>query len=328
MRYAAAVALVLGGCHFHRGSGAASDATADGAPGDVAGDGMYDGAIDAPPDGPPESCLARWHDGTIDFSPPVKIASLNSSALDRDPFLTADELTVYFSSERGTAGNADIYTATRPAIGMAFSTPTVFAAGTTTGYDSKLSMADSAELFVVADDQMGTKGGPDIWQSARASVQNNWGALDESHEGNVDTAVSELDPAMSPDGLHLYLAVGTGIQHIALSTRPATSMNFSTPVTIAEIDNMVGEADPAISADETILVFSSGRTGANKMGGNLWYATRASVSDPFGTPVPVPTVNSDTDEADAFLSRDGCRLYFDNDANGFPDFELWVATAN
>ncbi len=320
--------LLLGGCAFHRGSGFASDAAGDGAPGDVAGDTMHDGATDARPDAPPESCLARWRDGTIDFSSPVKLASLNSPQLDRDPFLTADELTVYFSSERGTVGNGDIYTATRQAIGMAFSAPTLFAAGTTTGYDSKLSMTDNGELFVVANDQPGTKGGPDIWQSGRSSTANAWGALDESHEGNVDTAVSELDPAMSPDGLHLYLSVGTGIQHIGLSTRPSTSMNFSAPVTINEIDNTVGEADPAISADETIIVFSSGRTGANKMGTNLWYATRATVNDAFGAPVPVPTVNTDTDEADAFLSRDGCRLYFGNDANGYPDFEIWVATAN
>lgn len=330
MRLALATVIAFGGCKFSPGAtgnppgdGAAGDALAADAT-DAADAGSHDSrSIDAPA----EPCLARWLDGSIRFDAPVLLDTLNSPQSDRDAFLTSDELTIYFSSERNAVNNGDVFTSTRASVTAAFPAPSMFVAATTPGYDSKLAMTDDELLFVVANDQTGTKGGPDIWQSARSATSNGWNTLDESHEGTLDTAVSELDPAMTPDGLHIYLSVGTGIQHIGLSTRPSRSMDFSAPTTITAIDNSVGEADPAISADERILLFTSGRTGAGHAGQNLWYAVRADPTQAFGAPQPVPDVNTDADEGDAFLSRDGCHLYFDEDSNGFPDYQLRVATA-
>jgi hypothetical protein len=45
------------------------------------------------------------------FAPPDPIAELNTPSSDEDPWLTADGMTIYFSSEAG--GTLDLYVATR-----------------------------------------------------------------------------------------------------------------------------------------------------------------------------------------------------------------------
>src|SRR5262245_13889450 len=60
-------------------------------------------------DGPPPRC-----NPVSSFGAPVPVTELNTDADDEHPRLTADELTVYFSSSRpGGVGGYDIYQATR-----------------------------------------------------------------------------------------------------------------------------------------------------------------------------------------------------------------------
>lgn len=319
------LALVSAACRFHDGKALAIAADAD-------IDAPPDAAIDAPPDVAPDAfvpCLTRWANGTARFDTPVALSDINSATdVDRDPFLSHDELTIWFSSERGGSaanGYADVFTAQRSAIGQPFSSPTVFAAASTTGYDSKMSMMTNKLLLVVASDQTGTKGGPDIWQAMRASTANSFGTLDESHEGPIDSSTNQLDPFITADGMHLYYAEGS-MQVIQVAARTSLSNNFGTPTVVAGItDATSSQADPALSEDELVIIFSSGRTGSF-MGSNLWYATRATTSDTFGTPQPVPDVNTDADEGDAHLSADGCRLYFASDAPAYPNYNIYVAS--
>src|SRR5262245_25476614 len=58
---------------------------------------------------------------TAAFGKPIALASLNTSADDEPPDLSADELTIYFSSTRlGGAGGFDIYQATRGSLSESF----------------------------------------------------------------------------------------------------------------------------------------------------------------------------------------------------------------
>lgn len=85
-----------------------------------------------------------------------------------------------------------------------------------------------------------------------------------------------------------------------------------------------GDFAPALSDDGRILVFATRRTEPTL--GDLWFATRATTGESFGTPVEVPTVNTNGVDKDPALSRDACRLYFASDL-GTPGFEnLYVAT--
>ena len=324
VRFLALTALAA--CSFRNGHAlviATGDAQGSDAPADSSPDAPPDAVPDAAIDAPAPTCWAKWTNGTIHFGSPQALATVNSTSVDRDPFVTHDQLTLYFSSER-TGGSADVYVATRTSTTMPFGNVMQFGAATTSGYDSKMAMTADGLLLVLASDQSGTKGGPDIWQATRTSTVNGFGTLDESNEGKLDSSTNQLDPFISPDGLRIYYAEGS-TQVIQFASRGSTSSNFGTPVVLGGITSASSQADPTLSEDELVIVFSSGRSGSGFMGGNLWYATRTTLNGTFGTPLPVPDLNTDSNEGDAHLSADGCQLYFSSDAGG--DWDLYVATA-
>ena len=69
-------------------------------------------------------------------------------------------------------------------------------------------------------------------------------------------------------------------------------------------------------------------TSATPGGGNVWYATRATANDAFGTPRLVPDINTDADEGDPHLSADGCRIYFGRNVDAMNyNWDIFVASA-
>ena len=69
------------------------------------------------------------------WSLPDGLTALNSSARDSDPWVSADQLEIYFDTARPTTLSAsNVFYATRPAVGGAFSTP-VLVSGVSSNYD-------------------------------------------------------------------------------------------------------------------------------------------------------------------------------------------------
>ncbi len=62
--------------------------------------------------------------GDAGWTPPARLTEIDTANIDTDGFLTDDGLTLYFSSDRATAGDQDLYVATRSSTGAPF---TVFA---------------------------------------------------------------------------------------------------------------------------------------------------------------------------------------------------------
>ena len=277
----------------------------------------------------PSTCMERWMAHTIQFQIPTRLGLSATTTFERDPFLSHDEKTIYFSSNRSPATNADIFMATRPNIMAAFGSPTQFAAANdAAAYEGKLAMSADELTFVVASDRAGTQGGADLWISVRTAVGNGFGNPTEVHLGNVDDNLGQEDPVISTDKLRLYLAPQTGMtgpQHIVMATRAAPTADFEVPAAIGELDSGQGDADPALTDDERLIVFSSQRPGGSG-GYDLWYATRANANGTFGTPSNLGAiVNGGGNDGDPWLSPDGCRLYFASDTLG--DNNLWVAVA-
>jgi Tol biopolymer transport system component len=315
---------VLAGCAFHTHAGPQDSALAD------ARDAALDTAIDTPPDTAGESCMARWLDHTITFDAGTAIGELNTSGYERDPYLSPDELTVYFSSSRADSlpnGGDDIYIATRTSPTGTFITPIKYAtASTATGNETKMSITADGKYLVVGSSQNGGDGGVDVWEaSAPAGV---FGPLSRNHVMMVEDNGNQQDPVVSSNGLHLYIAPDTsGNQILVMASRPSTSMNFSAPMPLTVLnDQNNGTADPTLDADETVIVFSSARTGTVG-GGDLWYSTRANATAAWSTPMQVPGVNTTHDEGDPHLGGDGCHLYFASTRDSGQDWDLFVATA-
>ena len=310
------LALLLGGCNFVHGALSGSPDAADGAMPDV---------VDAPPDTPRENCYAKWLDDTIQIGDAVSITEVNSPGFDRDPWLPADELTLYVSSARtGTSGGGDVWMATRGAIGETFSDPVEASAFTSTANETKLSISADGKVAVVGSDRPTPTGGSgvDVWESIRASTNDAWPAMNRTNVGAVNTTGSDHDPTISADGQHLYLAPDSpSPQHIAIATRTANG-TFGAAVPLTALDSGTGDADPSPTPDERIILFASNRSGS----GDVYYATRVSATGAFGTPRMVPTVNTSMPEGDPHLSTDGCRIYFARNL-GNDDWDIYVAGA-
>ena len=315
---------VLAGCAFHT-----HEAPRDGST-DAPDARPIDSRLDAAPDAPGESCLARWLDHTINFDAGTALTGVNTSAYERDPYLSPDELTLYFSSSRADSepsGGDDIYFATRSTTADPFGTVAKYAvASTSTGSETKVSITGDGSYLVVGSSQDGGAGGVDVWEATNGAT--TFGALSRTHVMMVETTGNEQDPQVSSDGLHLYLAPDTsGTQELVMASRTSTTANFGTPVLITELnDAIAGTADPTVNADETVIVFSSGRTGTTGAG-DLWYATRASKTALWSLPTLVPGVNTTSNEGDPHLGSDGCHLYFASDRDAGQDWDLFVATA-
>lgn len=308
------------GCKFTPGEVAPRDAPAVD---DVL---ALDGDLDAEPDAP-STCNARWRDGTIQFDTPIPVPNINSSVYDRDPYLSADEMTLWFSSGRpgGTGGTVYIAKRTTP-TGM-FGNPQIDDDFDSDDDETKLSMTEDRLYAVVGSNRTGSAM-IDVWASSRATVNDNWSMLARTDLMDVNTGSDDHDPTISSDGLRLYLAPIGGGQHLAVATRADRGDPFGTPTTITELVSGTGDADPSPTPDERVLLFSSNQTGVSgdPAPPNVWYATRASSTGTFDPPKLVPDINTDMPEGDPHLSADGCRIYFARDI-GSGDFDIFVATA-
>jgi len=202
------------------------------------------------------------------------------------------------------------------------------AGSTADGFETKISFTTDGKDLLVGSSHTGGEGNVDVWEAVAGAA--GFAMLQQTKLGAVNDSGNQQDPVISGDGLTLYEAPDSvGTQQITVSTRQDRTHNFSAPSVIDELVDPYGygTADPAISADQLIIIVSSGRSGTNG-GGDLWYATRATVGGAFSTPVQVPTVNTAYNEGDAHLSADGCELFFASDRTSGNNWDLFVSTAH
>ncbi|MHC4119032.1 MAG: LamG-like jellyroll fold domain-containing protein [Planctomycetota bacterium] len=144
-----------------------------------------------------------------DWGTPVNLgATVNSSTSDSSPSISADGLSLYFSSMRpGGSGLHDVYVTTRAAKEDGWGTPVNL--GTTvnsSGHDSTSSIsADGLLLFFYYDPDPAEAGGEDIWVTTRPNVGEPWGPP-LNPGASLNTAYGEWCPTISPDGLSLYFS--------------------------------------------------------------------------------------------------------------------------
>jgi Tol biopolymer transport system component len=83
------------------------------------------------------------------FSNPVRMAELSSGNKDGAPFVTADSLTIYFTSNRaGGRGGIDLWTARRSSRVVPFSPPSPLANVNSAFHDDDPAIsADGRELY-------------------------------------------------------------------------------------------------------------------------------------------------------------------------------------
>jgi hypothetical protein len=105
---------------------------------------------------------------------------------------------------------------------------------------------------------------------------------------------------------------------------------WSTPVNLGPVINSTAsDQQPAISPDGLSLYFASDRLPG--LGGfDMYVLRRASVLDPWGSPVNLgAALNTTSDEGNPAFSRDGHLLFFQSKRpGGFSGIDIWVAQRN
>ena len=289
-----ALGVVLVGCGFHASA---------------AGDGGAAGA----------NCFARWLDGSVALAPPQPLTALTSAGDERDPWISADGLALYFDRDPGVHMNNDIYVATRTSRADEFANPAAVDNLDTASDEARATLDGDGTLLALSSNR--TVGRFQIFVSSRGSTTEMFPSPSQPDQAMVASvnlgADNVYDPFLSQDGLRLYLApvVAGAAQQVAMSTR-APGGRFDGWAPLAGINSGAGDADPALSLDERVIVFTSSRALPGSGASNLWYATRQRASDDFTAPQPIPTVNGDTDDGDPMLSADGCELYFASTRTG------------
>ena len=249
------------------------------------------------------------------FGNPVNLGpTVNSSAQEFDPSISADELELYFNSYRpGGFGKADIWVTTRKTKADPWGSPVNLGPtiNSPAGDKGPSISADGLSLYFNSA-RSGGHGGQDLWVTTRKTKSAPWG--EPVNLGpTVNSPANEQTPSISTDGLVLYFIVwpdkspgGWDQSDLWVTTRKTMADPWGSPVNLGPMVNSPAyDGSPSTSEDGLSLYFDSERGG----GSSIWVAKRKSTSDPWGTPMKLgQAVNADW-EANPDLSRDGSTLY-------------------
>lgn len=151
----------------------------------------------------------------------------------------------------------------------------------------------------------------DIYVAKRANVNAAWGA--PALIAEVSSASFETGPQITSDGLALYFASdrpgGLGGLDIYLATRATRANPFGTPVAVTELNSAADDSSPAPTSDQLTIVQSSTRASAGNV--DIYVATRASTSVPWGPSLPITEVNSVASDNNPMLFDGQLTLYWD-----------------
>ncbi|MHC4586117.1 MAG: protease inhibitor I42 family protein [Planctomycetota bacterium] len=180
------------------------------------------------------------------WGPPVNLGStVNSPSWDFDPSISANGLSVYFTSNRpGSYGFVDIWVTTRATTEEDWSEPVNLGpvVNSTTFTQAPSISADGLVLFFESD-RPGGVGHNDIWMTRRATTDDPWGEP-VSFGPHVNSPGYEKMPDVSADGRTLYFG------HFDEADGPWDLWQVSIdPVVDLNSDGIVDGADLSIIAD-------------------------------------------------------------------------------
>jgi len=277
-------------------------------------------------------CLAAGEAGGQPiWGAPVNLGPLiNGSDHDSAPDLSQDGLTMFYEHIPG-----DIWTATRPSVGGAWSAPTKLDCPPCTEEFHEMTpsiSSDSLTLYYTSTENV--YGPPeewdlcDNWSVSRETVTSPWGNK-TALPANINTEYNEYCPEISADGLMLFIRSDRpgvyGDTDFYVCTRASTTDPWSDPVNLGpNVNSSKGELRCSISSDGQTLYFTSNRPGG--YGEEDIYYSRY-VDGEWTAAVNLgPTINTPYREVTVEISPDGSELFFSSDRpGGYGHKDLWVA---
>ena len=283
--------------------------------------------------------VAAWGIGESKFgawSAPINVGPpLNTQYNDTYPILTADGLTVYFTSDRpGGLGGDDLWVSRRESTDAPWGEPENLAILNSPFNDSLSVLSTSGNIMYFHSDRPGGCGAGDLWMSRAKPGGDAWTAP-VNMGCVVNTGFTEIAPAFyANDDLGLSTIYfgsnrpgGIGdfdIYQTTTTDEDLESAVWGPGVLVPELSSPARDTRTFVRRDGREVFITSNRTGG--VGGlDIWVATREDSSDPWSTPVnPGPPLNSAADDGSPALSRDGRTLYFfSTRPGGFGGRDIW-----
>ena len=199
---------------------------------------------------------------------PVLLENVNSSADESCSSLSADGLSLFFSSFMGTPrpsghGQLDIWVTTRATASDPWGQPENLGppVNTSNGEVCPFIWNDGRTLLF-SSDRPGGAGIWDLWMTTRETKSDEWDTPVPLE--NVNSSGNDLAPAMSPDGLLLFFERGTSSDaDMWMASRKSAEEPFGFPEKVPEPINYLSHIDssPNFAADGSTLYFCSDRPG-------------------------------------------------------------------
>lgn len=241
-----------------------------------------------------------------------ELLTISTDASEIDPVLLADGRTLLYSNSNET----------RRAVREGPGAPFVNAIDNddyglnTAAVDLRVVLSPDWLRAYVSNTREDGLGGVDVWLMTRASVEEPFQGATNLSE--LNSPLDDFDAQPSVDELRMYIAPvveegGMKRQVLMVASRPSRDEVFSRPDPIAGLESTFTDGNPTLSIDERTLIFSSKRGASH----DLYVSVRPSLGAPFAAPVPLDEVNDPAAfDGEAFLSSDGCELFFASDRPG------------
>jgi Tol biopolymer transport system component len=272
-----------------------------------------------------------------EWSAPVNLGPVvNSAATDQNPSVSADELTIYFTSDRpGGLGLSDTWVTRRASRNSPWEAPVNLGPPVNTPFiDGAPSLSADGHLLFIHSNRPGTLGGNDIWLARRSGSEDEDDWETPMNLGpDVNTTDDEQGPeyVASDGGGALYF--NRGNQALQLSDlyrvevkRDGRTEGPAQPVTELNAPTF-NDAAPTVRADAREILFWSTRPGG--LGGiDIWVSTRQSANHAWSPPGNAgPLLNTPFADLHPDLSQDALTLFFSSSRPGGSGLtDLWMST--
>lgn len=260
------------------------------------------------------------------------VLGVNTTYLEGCSMQSPDGLSLYFASNRdgfqGDTRNLDIWVAHRAGTGDAWGAPENLGDTINSTFNELCPTPVRGEgLFFIS----AREGNGDIFFS-RLDPAHGW-TTPVNLGSNVNSpTLGEAGPSyFEADGQgYLYFSSASATLNTSeiYVSEQAPDGSFGARAAVTELNGAFDDFRPNVREDGLEMVFDSNRDGFQGDTRNLdiWTATRASVADPWSTPINVAVLNTDAGELRASFSWDGSTLYFGRNPGPVGLMDLYVTT--
>ncbi|MGA2447493.1 MAG: hypothetical protein ABTD50_02320 [Polyangiaceae bacterium] len=243
---------------------------------------------------------------------------------------SADDALVNASDGAPTDADADACSNALDPACAPFGAPELIeelSSGPDNGYDENPTLTSDMLEIYFSSTRDGGPGHGDVWRSVRDSGDAAWSP--PTLVENVSSSSKETSPAVTFDGLHLYVGSdrdgGQGGLDIWMSSRPDLSSDWPPPAPVSEL-NSPGDEIPRPLGDDSLAMPMSYRA-SSSVEYQIYMTYRTSATTTWTAPALLPWADTSNLDVDGFLSDDALSFAFSSDRlNGSGLQDLFFAS--